>query len=110
LTLRVEANGSDDIEIIVPDDAKIRSAGVQGFVRPIDQNESGKYYISCFGRSCDGATIQLTTSQLKPISAFVVGSRRGLPASAAPLLSARPRFARPQYGPDATIAFARIKL
>ena len=60
LVLRLTANGNDVVELIAPEDAKIRSAGANGFVRPIDQNESGKYLIACFGRSCDGAILQLT--------------------------------------------------
>jgi hypothetical protein len=40
----------------------------------------------------------------------LVGARNGLPASAASLLFALPRFARPQYTPDETIAVTRIGL
>jgi len=110
LTLRLSANGNEDIDLVAPEDANISDAGVQGFVRPIRRTEGGKYYIGCSGRSCDGATLELTTRQAKPIGFLVIGSRPGLPASAEPLLRAKPRFARPQYAPDATIAFARIKL
>ncbi|HET7606782.1 MAG TPA: M28 family peptidase [Sphingomicrobium sp.] len=110
LTLRLLANGNEDIDLVAPEDANISHAGVQAFVRPIDRIEGGKYYIGCSGRSCDGATLELTTRQPKPIGFLVIGSRSGLPPSAEPLLRARPRFARPQYAPNATIAFARIKL
>ena len=90
LIVRLNANGNDRVGLIAPEDARIRSAGVDGFVRPIDQNESGKYLIDCFGRSCDGATLQLTIGQLKPIQFLVLGSKAHLPASAAPLIAARP--------------------
>lgn len=110
LTLRLVANGNENIDFVAPEDSKIRAAGVPGFVRPVDRSESGKYYIGCTGRSCDGATLQLTTDQPKPISFLVIGSRRSLPPAAAPLLRAKPRFARPQYAPNATIAFTRVKL
>jgi len=110
LLLRLTANGNDRVALIAPEDARIRSAGVQGFVRPIDQNESGKYLIDCFGRSCDGAVVQLTIGQTSPVEMLVVGSRAGLPPSAAPLVAARGKFARPQYNRDETIAFARIRL
>jgi hypothetical protein len=108
--LRLAANGNDQIDLIAPEDAEIRSAGFSGFVRTIDQKENGKYYIGCFGRSCDGVTLQVTTDRLKPIEFLIVGTRDQLPASAARLITARPRFARPQYNPDATIAFARVNL
>jgi peptidase M28-like protein len=110
LVVRLTANGNDHVELIAPEDAKIRSAGVDGFVRPIDQNESGKYFIDCFGRSCDGAVLQLTIGRASPVEMLVVGSKAGLPPPAAPLLAARPKFARPQYNRDETIAFARVRL
>jgi hypothetical protein len=110
LELRLTANGNERIELIAPTTARIRSAGVAGFVRPIDQNEDGKYFIDCFGRSCNGLTIQLTIGQLKPVQFLILGSHVPLPASAAPLLTARPRFARPQYNRDESIVFTRMNL
>jgi hypothetical protein len=110
LMLRLTANGNNRVALIAPEDARIRSAGVEGFVRPVDQNESGKYLIDCFGRSCDGAVLQLTIGKGSPVEMLVVGSKAGLPPSAAPLLAARGKFARPQYNRDETIAFARIRL
>lgn len=110
LTLALRANGNESIVLIAPDDAKIRSAGAAGFIRPIDPNLEGKYSISCFGRSCDGATLQLTIDQAKPVEFLVVGTKAALPPAAAPLLAARPRYARPQYNRDESISFARVKL
>jgi hypothetical protein len=110
LLLRLTSNGNDDIELIAPADAGIVSAGGEGFVRPIDPAEKGKYHIGCSGRSCDGAVLQLTTAQPEPIKLLVVASRYALPPSAALLLAAKPRFARPQYSPDATITFSRVTL
>jgi len=109
ITVRLAANGNTDIELIAPQDARIRSAGVAGFIRPIDQSEGGKYDLACSGRSCDGATFQITTDQPNPINFLVIGAGP-LPPSAAPLLSARPKFAEPQYNPDASIAFAHVRL
>jgi hypothetical protein len=88
----------------------IRTAGVTGFLRPTDGASSGKYYIGCSGRSCDGATLEITSDRLKPIDLLVVVSRYALPASAGPLVAAKPRFARPQYNTDATITFAHVNL
>ena len=110
LTLRLSANGNERIELIGPADARLRSAGVEGFVRPIDQTEDGKYFIECFGRSCDGATLHLTIGQLKPVQFLILGSKAPLPPSAAPLIASRPRFARPQYNRDESITFARVNL
>ena len=110
LTLRLLSTGFDRIELIGPEDAKIRAAGTTGFVRPIDQQEDGKYYIDCFGRSCDGAMMTLVIGKAEPVDLLVVGSRPGLPASGAALLTGRPQFARPQYNRDETLAFIRVKL
>jgi hypothetical protein len=110
LTLRLNANGNERVELVAPSGSKIRSAGVPGFVRPIDQSEDGKYFIDCFGRSCEGATLQLTTGQLTPVEFLILGGKAPLPPSAAPLLAARPRFARPQYNRDESIAFATRRL
>ncbi|HZC37866.1 MAG TPA: M20/M25/M40 family metallo-hydrolase [Sphingomicrobium sp.] len=111
LTLRFVATGFDHIQLIGPEDARIHSAGAPGFMRPIDSvGEIGKYDIDCFGRSCDGAALELTIGRPDPVEFIVVGSHAGLPASAAPLLSAHPKFARPQYNRDETIAFARTSL
>jgi hypothetical protein len=109
LTVRLAANGNTDIELIAPQDARIRSAGVAGFIRPVDQSEGGKYDLACSGRSCDAATFQITTDQPNPIDLLVIGAGP-LPPSAAPLLSARPKFAEPQYNPDASIAFTHVRL
>jgi hypothetical protein len=110
LTLRIAANGNEQVALVGPDDARVRSAGVHGFVRSIDQNEAGKYSVSCFGRSCDGVTLVLTIAQPKPVTFLLIGSRGTLPAGAAALLRARPQFAQPQYNRDESIAFRRVKL
>jgi hypothetical protein len=110
LTVRLIANANDHVDLIAPSDAKIRSAGVDDFVRPIDEDEDGKYSIGCFGRSCDGAILEITIGKLQPVEFTVIGGKGQLPSSAAPLLAARPRFARPQYNRDESIAFVTRKL
>ena len=91
LTVRLAANNNDEIEILAPEDALIKSAGVARFVRPIDQDSDGIYSLGCSGRSCDGAMCNSLTEQPKPIRFLILGSRKSLPASAASLLSTRPR-------------------
>jgi hypothetical protein len=110
LTVRLAANGNEHVELIAPADARIRAAGVEGFVRPIDQAENGKYVIACFGRSCDGATLQLTIDRAEPVDFLVLGGKAPLPPGATPLIAARPRFARPQYNRDESIAFTSGRL
>jgi len=111
ITLRLHSNGAERISLVGPEDARIRAAGAAGFVRPIDSGaEEGQYSVSCSGRSCDGATFDIVTECVKPIEFIVVGLTSGLPPTARPLLSARPEFARPQYAPNQTVAFTRVKL
>ena len=111
ITLRLQPNGAERVTLVAPDDARIRAAGSAGFVRPIDAAvEDGKYLVSCFGRSCEGLELDIVTGRPAPILFTVIGTRRGLPPSAAPLLAERPKFARPQYAPDQTVVFTRAKL
>jgi hypothetical protein len=110
VTFRLETNGAETTFLEGPKNAQIVSAGSGNFVRPIAPDTKGEYYFSCFGRSCDGAELQFTTRSSKPIAFTLIGMRRGLPATAKPLLEQRPRFARPQYSPDATLTISRVAL
>jgi hypothetical protein len=110
LTIRLLSTGFDRIGLVAPPDARVKAAGLPGAPRPIDQTEIGKYFIDCEGRSCDGFTLQLVIGQPQLTEFLVVGGRASLPRSAAPLLAARPNYARPQYNPDETIAFSRVIL
>jgi hypothetical protein len=109
-TFQLHSNGADRVVIMGTKDAQIRTAGVAGFVRPIDPQAQGNYQLVCSGRSCDGLTMQFTT-EVKPRMGFtLIGSRAGLPAMAQPLVTGRPQFARPQYLPDETVTISRIWL
>lgn len=110
VTFRIRSNGVDRVLIMGDKDAQIRTAGVAGFVRPIDPKAKGKYQLVCSGRSCDGLTMQFTTAATKRLHVLFIGSRSGLPEAAQPLIAGRPKFARPQYLPDETVTISRIWL
>jgi hypothetical protein len=110
VTVRLSSQGWERVLLIAPKDAQIQSAGAPGFVRTIDPSGSGPYALDCFGRSCDGKTLTLAIGKRDAVNVTIIGSRAGLPASAASLTAARPRSARPQYGRDETLAFAVQKL
>ena len=111
ITLRLKANGAERILMVAPPEAHIRTAGVSGFIRSIASSDSsGKFTISCSGRSCDGLELSIDLDSPGPVVFTLVGARNGLPASAAPLVRERPLFARPQYVPDETLAIARVRL
>jgi hypothetical protein len=111
ITIRLHPNGAQSVGLIGPKDADIRTAGAAGFIRPVDRStKNQKYYLTCFGRSCDGLTLQITTGVAQPMGFILVGSRPGLPPAATPLLAARPKNARPQYVPDETVTVSRLWL
>ena len=111
ITVRLHSNGAAAVALLAPENADISAAGVAGFVRPIDRStEHQKYYVTCFGRSCDGLTLQIATGNKQPIKLLLIGSTPALPPAAAPLLDARPQFARPQYTPNESVVFTRVWL
>jgi hypothetical protein len=110
VTLRLRPNGAERVAIVGAKDARIISAGVAGFVRPMDPQSDGKYQLACSGRSCEGLVMQFTTSVPVRMGFTIVGTRAGLPAEDAPLLARRPKFARPQYTPDQTVTISRLWL
>jgi hypothetical protein len=111
LVVRLRPNGAERMQLIAPKDARIRAAGVRGFVRPIDPAaDAGRYAISCSGRSCEGLELTIVQGRTEPTLFTLVGARSGLPPSAQPLAAARPKFARPQYAPDQIVAFTRVRL
>jgi hypothetical protein len=110
VSLRLQANGAERILLEGPKDAQIVSAGSGDFVRQIATDTKGEYYLSCYGRSCDGAKLQFTTRRAEPIVFTLIGMRRGLPATAKALLEQRPEDARPQYSPDSTLTISRVAL
>jgi len=111
IRLRLQANGSQRILLIAPEDADIRAAGAGNFMRSVPSTDSAhKFTLSCTGRSCDGLELTIDQAVTKPIVMTVIGSRNGLPPDAALLVHARPVFARPQYTPDETLAITHVRL
>ncbi len=111
IAVRLHANGALVVGLLAPETTDISAAGVAGFVRPVDRStKHQKYYVTCFGRSCDGVTLQIATGSKQPIKVLLIGSTPALPPAAGPLLDAHPQFARPQYTPDESVVFSRIWL
>jgi hypothetical protein len=111
ITLKLHANGAERLLLVAPAEAHLRSAGIVGYVRPIDDGDSsGKFTISCTGRSCDGTELMIDLLSPKPVEFTIVGASNGLPPTAASLVRGRPGFARPQYTPDETLTISHLKL
>lgn len=111
IRIRLQPNGAENTILIALKNADIVAAGTDGFIRRIDPAaEEGRYAIECFGRGCDGMPLQLFFANRNPVEFVLIGSRPGLPPSAQPLLTARSKYARPQYAPDEMVAFTRVRL
>ena len=111
IRLRLEANGAEQVALIAPADAPLRRAGAPGALRPFGRGgEDDWYMLRCAGRACDGAVLDLVIGGSDPIELTLVGTRPGLPQAGDALVRARPVDARPQYAPDSTIAYRRIRL
>jgi hypothetical protein len=108
--IRLATNGAESVLLLSKKDADISAAGAPRFVRPIDRTAEGQTAIRCFGRSCDGAVIDLAVGNHKPLQLWVLGWRPVLPAQARPLVAARPEFARPQYVADGTTTVEKLTL
>ena len=110
LRLRLHSNGAQIVSLFAAPDARLLAAGNGSFFRRLgDGQGDDRYQLRCTGRSCDGALLDVVIGTTAPVELTIVGTRPGLPAVAAPLARARPAFARPQYGPDATIAIGRAR-
>lgn len=111
VSLRLEANGAERILLVAPAKAHIIAAGVPGSIRPMDRADSPvRFTLSCTGRSCDRTELLIGVRDVDPVTLTIVGSRNGLPPGAAPLVTARPRFARPQYVPDEMVTITHVTI
>lgn len=111
IRLRLHTAGAERLTIVIPEEARVRRAGFTGFERALGSSDSsGRFTISCTGRSCDGAELTVQQATTRPTVWTLVAARNGLPPSAQPIVAARPRFARPQYVPDETVAVATLRI
>lgn len=110
IAFRLALNGSASVTIRMPADAAVQAAGTPGNLRPFGRGEaSAPYLLRCYGRTCEGLTIELVAGSMAPVELTAIGHRTGLPGAAAPLVAARPVNSRPQYMPDSTYALRRFR-
>ncbi|WP_166036939.1 M20/M25/M40 family metallo-hydrolase [Sphingosinicella sp. YJ22] len=111
VTLTLRANGSNSVALRLPPEVRLLRAGMPGQALPVGEGaEDSPSWVRCVGRSCDGMRLELLLGNAEPVDAQLIGTRAGLPREAQPLVAARPANSRPQYGPDSTIAIARVRL
>jgi hypothetical protein len=110
LTFRVAMNGSESVTIRAPADAPVQRAGVPGALKTFGRGPAtSPYQLRCYGRSCDGLTMEIVVGGGAPVELTLIGTRSGLPPEAQPLIAARPPNSRPQYSPDATYTVRRVR-
>ncbi len=108
--LTLQPNGSEAVALKLPPEVRLLRAGLPGQTLPLGRGgEDSPNWVRCVGRSCDGMRLELLIGGTEPVEAQLIGTRAGLPAEAQPLVAERPPYSRPQYGPDATIAIARVR-
>ena len=109
--IRLTANGAEQVALLAPAEARLRRAGAPGQLRPFGAGApDDRFVLRCVGRACDGAMLDLVIGSADPVEFTLFGSRAGLPAGSEALVAARPALARPQYSPDSTIAYTRVRL
>lgn len=111
LTLRLHANGAEQILLRAEPDAGLRAVRVGGSLARTGKGAAkDPYFFTCAGRSCDGATVDLIVDKAGPLPLTLIGVRAGLPPEGGALVRARPAYAQPQYRPDSTIGVANVRL
>lgn len=106
---RLRTNGADSVALTIDRQGALIGGGFNGRAVLLKPGTKAPYSMTCTGRSCDGAVLQLDLG-LAPVRVQLTATHWRLPSAAAPLAAARPAFARPQYLPDATILVGRLKL
>jgi hypothetical protein len=111
VTLRLVMNGAEALFLRAKPEAGFRAVRAGGAVIGFGGGgEKDDFVLRCFGRSCDGARLELLLSERSKVEAKVIGARSGLPPAAEHLLRARPPLTAPQYRPDSTLTVGKARL
>jgi hypothetical protein len=109
LLFRLSSNGADSIAFVIDRPGALLGGGINGRQLRLATGTKAPYTLTCTGRSCDGAVVQLDLRG-GPVDVQMVATHWRLPPAAAPLRAARPLHARPQYLPDATLLISRVRI
>jgi hypothetical protein len=111
IRIALSPGGGDSVVIRFPEGAKVLALGLPGQAVPVPATgEPKKATLRCSGRSCDGLIIEAVLGDSRPLVVELYSIRFGLPPQGAPLATARPRNAIPQYAPDSTITRSQVRL
>ncbi|HEX8668263.1 MAG TPA: M20/M25/M40 family metallo-hydrolase [Allosphingosinicella sp.] len=110
ITARLRTNGAEWVLLRWSAEAGLREAGTAGASARFGKGTKDEpYFLRCSGRSCDGLTLRLRVGA-GPSEVTLSAFRSGLPREGEALLRARPATAAAQYGPDASIAWRKLRL
>ncbi len=101
LSFSIASGGASLLRVRIPADAGALSASLNGV--PVTLTAGSPATIDCYGRSCDGATLQVTVSGSTPTGWLVQGYHRSLPAEAVPVIESRPPEAVAGFTGDSTM-------
>lgn len=104
LTLRISANGADEIVLIAPDEAALIETQIAG--EKSSFKERGEKVIRCLGRACSEFSVTMVVGQ-SPAEWTIIGVRRGLGPESDTVKAARPDWAVPAHGGDARLTLSR---
>lgn len=104
VTLRLSANGADEIVLVIPEEAALVETTTGG--EKSSFGESGEKYVRCAGRACADFSVTAVVGRT-PADWTVIGVRHGLGPESDVLKAARPDWAVPAHGGDARLTLSR---
>lgn len=107
VTLRLSANGADEIVLVIPEDAALVETTIGGEKSSFE--ERGEKYVRCAGRACAEFSMTAVIGRT-PADWTVIGVRRGLGPESDALKAARPDWAVPAHGGDARLMLSRPRI
>ena len=110
VTARLRSPRQADAMDLVLSRAQLEGLTVAGRPLSVSDGPGGEYYfLSCYGRGCDGLEVRVQVAGEASIDGWVVDYSLGLPSAAAPLLEARPAMAVPVQEGDLTMVWAAVE-
>lgn len=112
LKLRLRSpRGARTAALIIPDSADVRWLAIDGVSLPLYPEHRRKWYRDVRHHPIvalppEGVVLELAVRTRDPVTFTVLDAVDGLPASAEPLLRARPSWAVPSHGGDRTVISA----
>ncbi len=103
--------GADSILLHIPVEALISALIPEdNFLVTPEGDSNGYYNLLCFGRACEGLTVELHLKGATPVEILVVDTIYDLPPGGEPFDQARPAMAAPAHMGDESLIMTRVTL